>query len=374
MASPHVNFVARMSTPGGHGADWADRATTKWVNSPAAARLEVKALVPYKPDFIKAFADGWRYGASADNTSMDEGTLTALVDEAHRNQLKVLTHTVTVDRGAIAGGLLLWLTRQPGSETADVQELAREDSRRVRRFFKRLTIALAALLALVFAAVAIAFAAFDVDLGAGIGDRNYVVTTPEQLRDEYHLGIGSLDLDLSRVELPAGETHVDVRVDIGDMDVLVPAGVALHIHGTAEAGEVARDGRDAHRHALERRVAPGLVAAREDAQVTAAHEVPVVHPPERIHRRDELGVVHDLHGIVRRVAEPEGAQVREHRIVLRVVEHVRGQERRCVAPEGVLHAPVPQPPVLLHELVEDHALARRGAPEEPLPHALADAQ
>ncbi len=138
----------------------------------------------------------------------------------------------------IAGGLLLWLTRQPGTETADVQELAREDSRRVRRFFKRLTIALAALLALVFAAVAIAFAAFDVDLGAGIGDRNYVVTTPEQLRDEYHLGIGSLDLDLSRVELPAGETHVDVRVDIGDMDVLVPAGVALRIHGTAEAGEV----------------------------------------------------------------------------------------------------------------------------------------
>jgi len=65
--------------------------------------MEVKALVPYKPDFIKAFADGWRYGASADNTSMDEGTLSALVDEAHRNNLKVLTHTVTVDRGAIAG-------------------------------------------------------------------------------------------------------------------------------------------------------------------------------------------------------------------------------------------------------------------------------
>lgn len=103
MASPHVNFVARMSTPGGHGADWADTATTKWVNSPQGARMEVKALVPYKPDFIKAFADGWRYGVSADNTSMDEGTLSALVDEAHKNGLKVLTHTVTVERGAIAG-------------------------------------------------------------------------------------------------------------------------------------------------------------------------------------------------------------------------------------------------------------------------------
>ena len=102
MAAPHVNFVARMSTPGGHGADWADTATTKWVNTPQAARKEVQALVSYKPDFIKAFTDGWRYGASADNTSMDEGTLSALVDEAHRNNIKVLTHTVTVERGQIA--------------------------------------------------------------------------------------------------------------------------------------------------------------------------------------------------------------------------------------------------------------------------------
>ncbi|HEY9237160.1 MAG TPA: amidohydrolase family protein [Phenylobacterium sp.] len=103
MASPHVNFVARMSTPGGHGADWADTATTKWVNSPEGARIAVRQLVPYKPDFIKAFSDGWRYGAAPDNTSMDQGTLSALVDEAHKNNLKVLTHTVTVDRGAVAG-------------------------------------------------------------------------------------------------------------------------------------------------------------------------------------------------------------------------------------------------------------------------------
>ncbi|MFN3514762.1 MAG: amidohydrolase family protein [Phenylobacterium sp.] len=102
LAAPHVNFVARMSTPGGHGADWADQATTKWVNTPRAARSEVQALVPYKPDMIKAFADGWRYGTAADNTSMDEATLSALVDEAHRNDLKVLTHTVTVDRGKVA--------------------------------------------------------------------------------------------------------------------------------------------------------------------------------------------------------------------------------------------------------------------------------
>lgn len=67
------------------------------------ARAAVKALVPYKPDLIKAFTDGWRYGTAPDNTSMDEWTLTALVDEAHKNDLKVFTHTVSVDRGEVAG-------------------------------------------------------------------------------------------------------------------------------------------------------------------------------------------------------------------------------------------------------------------------------
>jgi imidazolonepropionase-like amidohydrolase len=99
LLAPHVNFVARMSTPGGHGADWADTATTKWVNTPEAARAEVQSLLPYRPDFIKVFADGWRYGQSPDNTSMNLQTLAALVDEAHKNSLEVLTHTVTVERG-----------------------------------------------------------------------------------------------------------------------------------------------------------------------------------------------------------------------------------------------------------------------------------
>ncbi|WP_374468737.1 amidohydrolase family protein [Phenylobacterium sp.] len=101
--TPHVNMTARTSTPGGHGADWADQNTTKWVNTPEAARQAIRELAPYKPDVIKAFADGWRYGTSADNTSMDVATLSALVDEAHKHGLKVGTHTVTVERGAVAG-------------------------------------------------------------------------------------------------------------------------------------------------------------------------------------------------------------------------------------------------------------------------------
>jgi imidazolonepropionase-like amidohydrolase len=102
LVAPHVHFAARISTPGGHGADWADQSTTIWINTPEAARAAIARLQPYRPDLIKAFTDGWRYGTSPDNTSMDEPTLAALVEAAHGAGLKVLTHTVTVDRGAVA--------------------------------------------------------------------------------------------------------------------------------------------------------------------------------------------------------------------------------------------------------------------------------
>lgn len=103
ITAPHVNFAARISTPGGHGADWADTATTKWVNTPDAAKLAVESLIAYQPDLIKTFTDGWRYGVAPDNTSMDVATLSAVVETAHKYNLKVLTHTVTADRGVVAG-------------------------------------------------------------------------------------------------------------------------------------------------------------------------------------------------------------------------------------------------------------------------------
>ena len=104
MIAPHVRFAARVSTPGGHGADWADQATTLWVNTPAAGKAAMESLVAYKPDLIKVFSDGWRYGVAPDNTSMDAWTLKATVEAAHVQNWPVLTHTVTVDRGMIAAG------------------------------------------------------------------------------------------------------------------------------------------------------------------------------------------------------------------------------------------------------------------------------
>ena len=139
----------------------------------------------------------------------------------------------------VAGVLVLWLTRQPRADpTADPKQLAARDSRRMRRLLTTLAVVVASLLALAVVAAAIFIAAFDVDLGRGIGDRDVVVTSTEQLRDEYRLGIGTLDLGLSGVQFPVGETHVRARVDVGDLRVIVPSDVALRVHATAEVGEI----------------------------------------------------------------------------------------------------------------------------------------
>jgi phage shock protein PspC (stress-responsive transcriptional regulator) len=152
----------------------------------------------------------------------------------------------------IAGGLILWLTRQSATTApdADAKELAAADSRRLRRALRRVTIVLASILALIVVAAATTLAVFDVHLGRGIGDRTYAVSSVQELNRDYRLGIGSLELDLSDVRLPAGETRVDTSVDIGDLEVIVPAGVAVRAHGKAQAGHVnvlgsVDDGRNA---------------------------------------------------------------------------------------------------------------------------------
>ena len=151
----------------------------------------------------------------------------------------------------LAGAVILWVTRQPTTErTAEraadpaaavapsPAQLAQRDSRRLRRLGKWVSITLATLLALVLIAVAAFFAVFDVDLGKGVGDRDIAVTSVENLQSSYRLGIGTLDLDLRELKLPVGETHVAASVDVGDLRVFVPNGVALQAHGSAEIGQV----------------------------------------------------------------------------------------------------------------------------------------
>src|SRR3954463_10834246 len=53
--------------------------------------------------------------------------------------------------------------------------------------------------------------AADLDLRGGVGQAEYRPTSVTQLRPEYRLGMGQLDLDLRGVEFPVGRTHVNLR-------------------------------------------------------------------------------------------------------------------------------------------------------------------
>lgn len=101
--APRLHLAARLTTPGGHGAEGGrgDRFTLE-VLTPREARAAIAQLTAYQPDVIKVFTDGWRYGSAPDMTSMDEATLRAIVEQAHQAGWEVLTHTVTLEKAKIA--------------------------------------------------------------------------------------------------------------------------------------------------------------------------------------------------------------------------------------------------------------------------------
>ena len=148
----------------------------------------------------------------------------------------------------IAGALILWVTRHStarsgGSDRATETTAARRGrsharkSHRIRRFFVATSVVLAALIAAVLIAVAAVVAVFDVR-----SQHRRPRLRRHERRRICRASTGwesaRCDLDLGELQLPAGETHVDARVDLGDLHVIVPADVAVQVHGTAEVGEV----------------------------------------------------------------------------------------------------------------------------------------
>ncbi|WP_181814723.1 amidohydrolase family protein [Sphingomonas aracearum] len=101
--APHLQLAVRLGVPGGHGTEfgWGNFFTLE-ANTPRSAHLMMRRALPYRPDVIKVFTDGWRYGRDADLNSMDEPTLAAIVQDAHRAGLPVITHTVTLEGAKIA--------------------------------------------------------------------------------------------------------------------------------------------------------------------------------------------------------------------------------------------------------------------------------
>jgi phage shock protein PspC (stress-responsive transcriptional regulator) len=142
----------------------------------------------------------------------------------------------------------------------------------VGAFFRRVTglVLLGLLLALALAVGALA------NLGHGpTGERVYTPTTVDQLRDEYDVRIGRLELDLTQLDLPAGATRVELDAGIGEIVVKAPEGVTVDARADAGAGDVRvfgeqDDGFDAQQRAVD--VVPGADARLiVDAHVGLGH-------------------------------------------------------------------------------------------------------
>jgi imidazolonepropionase-like amidohydrolase len=103
VAAPNLALAIRIGVPGGHGTErgWGDFFTME-ATTPRAAGLAMDRALPYRPDVIKVFADGWRYGRTPDLNSMDLPTLRAIVTRAHAAGIPVITHTVSLEGAKVA--------------------------------------------------------------------------------------------------------------------------------------------------------------------------------------------------------------------------------------------------------------------------------
>jgi imidazolonepropionase-like amidohydrolase len=105
VTAPNLKLAIRFGVPGGHGTEfgWGNFFTLQ-VQTPRAAHLAMKQALAYKPDVIKVFADGWRYGRGSGLDSMNQPTLAAIVEDAHAAGIPVITHTVTLAGAKLAAG------------------------------------------------------------------------------------------------------------------------------------------------------------------------------------------------------------------------------------------------------------------------------
>lgn len=78
----------------------------------------------------------------------------------------------------------------------------------------------------------------------GIGDRSVAPRQPADAQNPFRLGIGELDLDLGRLDLPDGETTVHASVGLGKLTLRIPQGTPTQIKSVVTVGSVSIDGRE----------------------------------------------------------------------------------------------------------------------------------
>ena len=78
------------------------------------------------------------------------------------------------------------------------------------------------------------------NVDGGVGDRTYRPASAEDVRPEYHLGVGDAVLDLTDVDLADLDGPITTRIDagVGDVDVLVPRSADIRVRVDSGIGSV----------------------------------------------------------------------------------------------------------------------------------------
>ncbi|GMU41343.1 MAG: hypothetical protein AMXMBFR23_22090 [Chloroflexota bacterium] len=97
-----------------------------------------------------------------------------------------------------------------------------------------------------------ATSAVDVEVGSGFGDRRVNVTRADDLDDSYGHAFGSMTVDLTDLEVPAGTTDVSVSVAFGDATLRLPPGVPYRLSASSVFGSVDAPTFDADGVAVDR--------------------------------------------------------------------------------------------------------------------------
>lgn len=146
---------------------------------------------------------------------------------------------------------------------------------RARKLVIAMTTTAALFVAAASVALVVAFAWFDVSLGDGVGDRAYAPESSAEVRGRYELGVGNLEIDLSRVST-AEELHVQASVGMGRLRIVVPQDASVIVDSYVKAGSIASldrtdEGRNAHvvvgggdKLYLETRVGAGRIEVERD--------------------------------------------------------------------------------------------------------------
>ncbi len=114
----------------------------------------------------------------------------------------------------------------------------------VGTLFGRARWLIALALPLLLVTVLVALVPSNVHLGKGIGERTWQPTTTEQANGPFELTVGDAVLDLTALQLPADGSTIPVAasVGIGELGVVVPAGVHVNVNATNGLGQITVEG------------------------------------------------------------------------------------------------------------------------------------